>query len=338
MRYIGCKKLLLENLEAVINENVDEAEVFCDIFSGTACVSQYFKKKYKIISNDLMYFSYSIQKATVENNKTPEFRKLKLNPIEFFNSLTPEQLEALETDRRFCQNNYSPNGNRMYLNSGNALRIDFIRNKTGEWKEKKLISESEYYYLLAVLIEAVPFVSNISGTYGAYNKFWDKRSLKTLTLKPLTVFDNGKQNLSFNENGNRLIERISGDILYIDPPYNTRQYSSNYHVLEQIARYDFPKLSGVTGQREEGGEKSLYCKRATALNQLEDLIKKAKFTHILLSYNNEGLMSISDIESVLKKYAIKFKKYEIPYRRFKSRETKRENGLCELIFYIRKGK
>lgn len=336
MRYIGSKKLLLGDIERVIYENINSAQTFCDIFSGTVCVGNYFKKKYRIITNDLLYFSYCIQKALIENNSIPSFEKLRFNPIEYFNNLTSNDLEKLSLDKRFCFNNFSPAGDRMYLNEKNALKIDFIRNKIEEFKNEKLINEGEYFYLIAVLIEAVPFVSNISGTYGAYNKFWDKRSLNDLTLKNIEVFDNKKKNIAYNKDGNELIEKISGDILYIDPPYNKRQYSSNYHLLETIAKYDFPTLKGITGLRENE-TKSDYCKKNTVLKSFEDLIKNAKFKHIIMSYNTEGLMGVNDIETVLCKYGTNYKLYEIPYRRFKSRGGKyNKSNLKELIFYIRK--
>jgi adenine-specific DNA-methyltransferase len=223
----------------------------------------------------------------------------------------------------------------MYLSEKNALKIDFIRNTAEDWKNKSLISENEYFYLVAVLIEAIPFVSNISGTYGAYNKFWDKRSLNDLTLKDIDVFNNNKTNKAFNKDGNELIKEISGDILYIDPPYNKRQYSSNYHLLETVAKYDFPVLKGVTGLREED-KKSNYCKKNVVLNSFEDLVSKARFKHIILSYNTEGIMGVNEIETVLRSCGENYKMYEIPYRRFKSRETSSTHKLKELIFYIRK--
>ena len=190
MRYIGSKKLLLGDIERVIDENVKSADSFCDIFSGTVCVGNYFKNKYKIITNDLMYFSYCIQKAVIENNSCPKFVKLGFNPIMHFNSLTLDKLNDLPEEQKFCVNNFSPAGGRMYLSEKNALKTDYIRNTVENWRSEYLINDSEYYYLIAVLIEAIPFVSNISGTYGAYNKFWDKRSLKDLTLKELEISDN----------------------------------------------------------------------------------------------------------------------------------------------------
>ena len=335
MRYIGSKKSLLAEIERIIDENIKDAEVFCDIFSGTACVGNYFKKKYKILSNDILYFSYCIQKAVIETNFMPEFKRVGFNPIEYFNNLSEKELLHLPQEKRFCTNNYSPLGNRMYLSEKNGVKIDFIRNKIEEWRGKSLINESEYFYLITVLIEAIPFISNISGTYGAYNKFWDKRSLNDLILKEPEIFNNEKENKAFNENSNDLIKKIEGDILYVDPPYNKRQYSSNYHLLETVAKYDNPTLKGVTGLREND-KKSDYCKKNSVLKSFEDLISNAQFKHILVSYSTEGLMGVNDIEVVLKKYGKDYKMYEIEYRRFKSRETKSDDDLKELIFYIRK--
>lgn len=335
MRYIGSKKLLLGDIGRVIDENIKNAGTFCDIFSGTVCVGDYFKKKYKIITNDLLYFSFCIQKAIIENNSSPKFEKLGFNPVEYFNALSSKELEQLSLKKRFCVNNFSPAGNRMYLSESNALKIDFIRNKINDWMGKSLINEGEYYYLIAVLIEAIPFVSNISGTYGAYNKFWDKRSLKNLVLRNIEISDNKKENKAYNLDGNELIKQISGDILYIDPPYNKRQYSSNYHLLETVAKYDFPTLKGVTGLRENE-TKSDYCKKNAVLTSFEDLIKNAQFKHIIVSYSTEGIMGVNDMESVLQKYGKDYKLYEIDYRRFKSRETSLKHKLKELMFYIRK--
>src|SRR5699024_5120750 len=124
--------------------------------------------------------------------------------------------------------------------------IDFIREKLDEWKKNIWITEEEYYYLLSSLIESIPYVSNITGTYGAFLKHWDKRALKSLELVPLEVKDNKKKNIAYNQDANELIKELSADIVYIDTPYNTRQYASNYHVLENIATNQHPTLKGKT--------------------------------------------------------------------------------------------
>ncbi|MBU3812805.1 MAG: DNA adenine methylase, partial [Candidatus Niameybacter stercoravium] len=189
MRYIGSKNNLLENIKQVIEENINECvTVFMDIFSGTGIVGEYFKKEYRILSNDMLYFSYILQQAKLENNCIPQFEGLKNIGIEDpLNYLENEVFEI--TDEFFITRNYAPykQCERMYFTVENAARIDFIRITLNKWKEQELIDNKEFAYLLASLIEAVPFISNISGTYGAYLKSWDKRALGQLKLRPVDI-------------------------------------------------------------------------------------------------------------------------------------------------------
>ena len=342
MRYIGNKTNLLKNINQVIKDNCDGNEkVFCDLFSGTSSVARFFKNRYKIISNDILYFSYVLQRDTITNNEIPDFEKLK-NKLNVENVL--DYLETININRKkyktFIYDNYSPNDNceRMYLTPENAKRIDYIRTTIEKWKKENLIKENEYFYLLATLIEGVPFVSNITGTYGAYLKDWDKRAFKKFEMIRLNVVNNNEENECYREDANELIKKVSGDILYIDPPYNSRQYLPNYHLLETIARYDEPKINGKTGIRTYTEEKSNYCIKSKVYDELEELIKNAKFKHIIMSYNQEGLLKKEEIEQILKKYGDKdtYKLYQIPYKQYENKLTKKIEKHYEYIFYIKK--
>lgn len=340
MRFIGSKNLLLEEIKNVIQKNIKkDVNTFCDIFSGTASVARFFKNDYRIISNDLLYFSYVIQKAIISNNKKPKFLKLKeigVEPFKYFNE-TVINLSKVKAEP-FIFENYSPNqkSERCYLSNGNALNIDFIRQKIEEWRQKHLINENEYYYLLAALIEATPFVSNIAGTYGAYLKHWDNRALKKITLLEPKLVDNKLNNKCYNDDANLLIKKIKGDILYIDPPYNERQYLPNYHLLETIAKYDNPSIYGKTGMRPYKSERSNYCIQTKVLSEFSDLIKNAKFKYIIVSYSSEGIMSKEDIKKVLVQRGIKktFLLHKIPYRRYKHKKGTSNHNLEEYLFFI----
>ena len=177
MRFIGSKKLLLKNIDYVIQQNIKDSsnlKIFCDIFSGTSIVSQYFKDRYKIISNDLMYFSYCIQNTYIKLNKKPSFKQLNLgqNIGDYFNSY--KQIN----EKGFIYKNYSPSkgSQRKYLSKINSAKIDSVRQLCNDWLKEKKINFDEYLYLVCMIVEAVPFVSNIAGTYGAYLKNWDARS------------------------------------------------------------------------------------------------------------------------------------------------------------------
>ena len=111
MRFIGSKVLLLDNIKQVIDENIKSASSFCDIFSGTSCVSRYFKQWYEVYSNDLLYFSYVLQRSTIENDQELDFSGITditngLSPIDYFNQMSIEKMECLENEKRFFQNTY----------------------------------------------------------------------------------------------------------------------------------------------------------------------------------------------------------------------------------------
>lgn len=337
MRYIGSKNKLLNQIEKIITENTTgKEETFLDIFSGTGCVSKHFKKKYKIMSNDLMFYSYCLLKGEVENNKIPSFEGLSEieNVIDYLNNLIPHYDETY-----FITNNYTPKiTDRMYFSIENGEKIDVIRQQIEIWAAQNKITENEYFYLLASLIEAVPFISNITGTFGAYLKTFDKRALNKIELKDILLKDNKKKNEVYNQNANELIKNISGDILYIDPPYTSIDYGSAYHVLETIAKYDNPSIKGITGQRENKN-KSMYTRKKEALLALSDLIENAKFKYIVISYSNHGIISEEDIINMIHKNKKKGSYYvfqKIEYRKFININTPKNNELFEFVVFFEK--
>lgn len=343
MRFIGCKNNLIDNIAELVSNECKDSKIFCDIFAGTGIVGSYFKDKYKIISNDLLYFSYCIQRGIIKLNKEPKFNNLsiisgKKNRL----NLVLNYLNGLDISnyngKKYISNRYSPLANRMYLTEENSLKIDYMRETIENWYKDEKITEDEYYYLIACMIQEVPTVSNISGTYGAYLKSWDNRVYKEFTIYPLKVKYNKYNNDVYNEDGVELLSRIEGDILYVDPPYNARQYLPNYHVLETVAKYDNPEVKGVTGVRGYDNQKSSWCLKTKVLGEFEKLVSRAKFKYIILSYNSEGLMKKEQIEEIMKKHGKPetFKLVEIPYRRFRSRSANAKHGVTEYLFFIEK--
>ncbi|MCB0541673.1 MAG: DNA adenine methylase, partial [Bacteroidetes bacterium] len=217
-----------------------------------------------------------------------------------------EHLNGIENyNEGFMFENYSPNGGRQYFTDDNALKIDTYRLLIHNWKEAGYLNELEYYYLITSLLRAVNLVSNVSGTYGAYLKTWDKRALNPLKMEEVEIIQSNTKNKAFKKDANELIKQIKPDLLYLDPPYNTRQYASNYFILELIAEGWFdkkPKIYGKTGMREYEHQKSKYSSKSNALNALEDLILNAsKSKYILLSYNKEGIIPHNSIINALER-------------------------------------
>lgn len=340
MRYIGGKSLLLDCIDEVIKENIGEVSSIIDVFAGSTVVSNHLKEKgIRVISNDFLYFSYVIAKGTLGINRKPSFGKLGIrNPIKYLNELTIEDTD-IELDECFVYKNYSPNDDceRMYFQNDNAIKIDIIRKTIEDWKDAELIDTNGYYYLLAALLNAVPYVANITGVYSAYLKFWDTRTYNQLELLKPDILSNGRRNKCYNCDYREILQKKC-DLMYADPPYNSREYLPNYHILETIAKYDNPDIYGVTGMRKYEDQKSDFCKKDTVYIAFEDLIKNCKSKYLLISYNNEGLMDTSSLVKLCEKYAKNdsFRLYEYDYRRYKNKIPNEEEGLKEQLYFLRR--
>jgi adenine-specific DNA-methyltransferase len=349
MRYIGCKNNLLSSIEEVTLNHCVQEGVFCDLFAGTHSVAAHFKRLgFQIISNDLLYLAYVFGRALIQNSEQPKFSRLRNLPSNLFDGMdsylkTLNYLNQLDgTSDGFIFNTYCPGGenryNRQYLSDRNGQKVDAVRQQIEAWRRDGLITEDEYYTLLLSLLEAVSKVTNISGTYGAYLKGWDARTYKDLTLEPFSAISSDKDHAVYQEDANRLVERIECDILYIDPPYNSRQYITNYHLLETVARYDNPSVYGKTGMRSYSeAEKSAYCSKGACLSAFAALIARARAKHIIVSYNSEGIMSNAEILEVLSQKGEMPELIPIDYRRFKSNSNgahKNKKDVQEYLFYV----
>lgn len=316
MNYIGSKYKLTAFLKNAIIDTVgDDLSnlIFCDLFAGTGIVGRNFKPIVKqVIANDIEQYSYVLNRNYIGN-----FKVLASNTF-------IEKLNSIKGVEGFIFHNYCENGSegRLYFSSENGKKIDAIRQQIEVWKIAKEIDEDTYFFLLASLIESADKVANTASVYGAYLKKIKKSAQKTLTIKPAEFTSTKNPHQVFNEDSNKLIKKIQGDILYLDPPYNTRQYGSNYHLLTTIAKYDNFIPKGKTGLRDY--YRSSYCKKNEVKKSLENLIKNAKFKHIFLSYNNEGLMTENEVFTIFSKYG-KYSLKTIDYQRFKADKTANRN-------------
>ena len=317
MNYIGSKYSLLDFIHRTISDvtgyKSGDDYVFADLFAGTGVVgASYRKDGCRVISNDIQYYSYVINKYFIEGSESIDESLIN-------------NLNLLENIDGFIYGNYcaGSGSGRNYFTDNNGKKCDAIRIEIEKLFDQKLISEEIYFGLLACLVNSIDKYANTASVYGAFLKHIKKSAQKQFELELLPKIQGPKGNV-YNEDANKLIKRIQGDVLYLDPPYNARQYCSNYHVLETIARYDCPKLKGKTGLRESNGQKSKYCSKKTLESEFENLIANAKFKYVFLSYNNEGLMNVDAIKNILSRYGT-YRCYTQSYRRFKADRDENRN-------------
>ena len=333
MRYIGGKGQLVENILSVVQRHTQEVHSVTDIFSGSGIVARAFKQQgYSVIANDLLYFSYVINRGTLCNNRTTKRIKDIINHL---NELPISQADP-NNPAYFIAYNYAPNAvnNRMYFQPDNALKIDVVRQEIERLRGD--ITENEYFYLMACLIGAVPYVANITGTFAAYLKYWDVRTYKPLTLEELSIVPSKEHCHVYNMDAEELAGRIHSDLVYMDPPYNEREYLPNYHILETIARYDMPEIHGITGMRATNDRKSDFCRKSQVREAFNNLLQNVHSRYVLISYNNEGLLPTDELIDIVKAHGKPetFKLFEYAYRRYKNKIPNNSEGLKEQLYFI----
>ena len=322
-RYLGNKFKLLNSITELVKKKCGNYSSFIDLFSGTGVVADAFNSsKVKIISNDLLYSNYIIAKTFFEINKSPPGLLKKI-----------EILNSIKTDKA---NYFSKNFGKKYFTEDNAIKIGAIREKI----EKISANSNEKFILITSLIYAVDKVANTVGHYDAYREKLDNRGNLELQI-PNIDYSYNKNNKVFCMDSNILANEIKGDVVYIDPPYNSRQYSDTYHLLENLALWKKPEVFGKAKKMNRSHIKSKYCSK-DAVIEFQDLITKLDTKHIIVSYNNtentkhgrsNAKISFNQIKNILMRKG-KTEINQIDFKAFTAGKSKTDNHK-EILFYCK---
>lgn len=313
-RYLGAKTKLLNFIEEVVDEHTENVKIIADIFGGTGVVSDLFQKKgFNIIINDILYSNY-ISYLTWFGNESVNYNKIK-KIIAYLNSIEAK-------DENYVSKNF---GDR-YFTRENAKKIGAVREEIDIISEKEKLNNREKSFLLTSLLYAIDKVSNTVGHYDAYRKKMD--SLDPIYLK-VPEFNDNNNNKIFCSDANQLVKEITADLIYIDTPYNSRQYGDSYHLLENIMEWKKPKVQGVAKKMINRQHiKSSYSTQK-APEAFKDLINNINAKYILVSYNNmakkgngrsNAKISNEEILNILSSKG-SVKTFEVPFPIFNSGKT-----------------
>lgn len=340
LNYIGSKYQLLDWLTSTIQEKTGytsfQGKTVADLFGGTGIVSYHFRLLgAKIVSNDAELYSSIITRAFTRSCYT-QTCKDTLQQLQ-------ADLEAKEEHIGFITQHYSPyEGNeRKFFTVENAKRIDYVRKRLEEIKNE--LSEDEYTFLLASILLSADAVSNVPAVYGCFLKAFKAKATKALTLMPIHTrtekpVESSRTTCSDVLN-TEFLNSFTADIVYLDPPYNERQYSKNYFPLNIIAKAPQElvdqELKGKTGIPTDCFL-SPFCKKgATVEKAFDTLVRSLKTKWVFLSYNSESLVSKDKMLSLLKKYG-EVSVVERDYKRFKSFEYNEDKNIQEYLFCLKK--
>lgn len=269
-RYLGNKYRLLPFIQRVVDDECEDVNIIVDIFAGTGVVASAFQEK-QLVTNDILYSNYISNYAWF--SAEPYHKDLLENMIDAYN------------DRQEKKENYmTQNFANTYFSLEDCAKIGFIRedieNKYGQGR----INFRERAILITSLLYAMDKIAKTCGHYDAYRRGVEFDVHLELHLPDVSEV-NHPDNQCFNVDSNDLARDIAADLVYIDPPYNSRQYCDAYHLLENVARWEKPEVFGVARKMDRSHLKSRYCTKSAA-EAFEDLIKNLNCRYILLSYNN----------------------------------------------------
>ncbi|MBQ8421817.1 MAG: DNA adenine methylase [Bacteroidales bacterium] len=324
-RYIGSKAKLIDWIFEKIEEQTENVHSFCDIFAGTGVVANEAVRRYDhVIINDLLYSNNVIYNAFFAAG---EWDKNKLcDIITGYNAIDPTKLD---------DNYFSINFGGKFFERNESKRIGFIRQDIED--RKKDLTEKEYNILIATLIYNIDKIANTLGHYEAYIQ--KPIQPKPLYLKLIDV--NCYPNVDIHRaDSNQLARQVTCDVVYIDPPYNSRQYSRFYHLYETLVKWDMPILSGVA-MKPPIENMSDYCS-SKAAKAMKDLVCSIRARYIVVSYNNtykskssssENKITLEELENILREVG-ETVVFEHNHRAFNAGKTEFANHK-ELLFVTR---
>jgi adenine-specific DNA-methyltransferase len=332
MRYIGNKTKLLGFIRRVLRGRGIAAGSAVDPFSGTASVARDLKRLgFRVVAGDIMEYAYVFARAYVQTAAPPDLSRLAdhLGLRRPTLAHVVARLNELEPEPGFVHAHYTPAGRdgarhgRMYFTPDNGARIDAIRTTLERWRRADLIDDDAFHLLLAALLEAADRVANTTGVYAAFVKSWQANAKRRLQLRPPAVLP-GNGCRAARADALELVRGVEPfDLLYLDPPYNSRQYAGYYHVPELIAKGWFDgdvTTRGKTGLLEDGDRRSDWSRSRRCEAAFEALVAAAPWRHIVMSYNAEGIIPEATIERVLREQGIAstYRRHPRRYRRYRS--------------------
>lgn len=334
-KYIGSKRLLRDRIRARILDGAPPPAAILDGFFGTGAVTASFLEAgvRRVVAVDNLRSNCVILRGFLAASGMGRARTLLAH------------CNGLPGGRGYITESFS----NTYFTMENCMRMDSIREEIERMRRAGEVDGPEHDFLLASFLLAADRVANTVGQYDAYLKnidgrneaggrhLVDERVHTPFLLQPLEPLAAEGRRIEVMEGDIlSLLPGIGTEVSYFDPPYNGRQYIANYHVLENLCRWEKPPLRGKTRKFDAPRLASPFSRRTEARGALETLMARSRSPSVFLSYNAEGILPREEILSILRVHG-ETECFELPYRVFGNGAGKaRDRGVVEYLFRLRR--
>jgi adenine-specific DNA-methyltransferase len=293
VRYFGSKRSTVEALYDLVSAKV-RCGSFCDPFGGIGVVGSFFKSHgYRVCSGDILSFAHYFQAASIQASRFPTFSRLCAALGLRGARGVVDSLNTAKRRSGWFVREYSEK--RRFFTAENASKIEGCRVLINRWQRRHLLSNVEHAILKASLINSMDRVANTAGTYYAYLKGWHRKSLQQFSLRMVSPTPGVPGCRAVLAEARTVAGLEHWDVLYLDPPYNSRSYDAYYHLPETVALGTTPKTSGKAGIPMRPRKESLFNRPAEAVRALEDVLLNAQFRVLVFHYSDGGIIPKADL-------------------------------------------
>jgi adenine-specific DNA-methyltransferase len=298
-RYFGSKHSSATQVAQLATQGFSGATA-ADAFGGLGTIGAVLKRSgFRVTTCDVLKLPNAFQHARIVCQERPRFSRLRKTTGLHTGADILEHLDTRRADRSWLVTEFSTE--RQFFTRDNASRIAGAWNAIKRWDEDDLLTDSERKYLLASFLNSMDPCANTAGTYYAHLKQWHRKALKPFQMKwiPVQVGVAGGQALVGDA-----LEVLRGkrfDLLYLDPPYNRRDYSRYYHLPESLASLKRPNTNpdSASGVPTKMLDASPLIRKSAGASYLQELISSVQWKRLVVQYCEGAQIPMSELRDML---------------------------------------
>lgn len=319
-RYLGNKSSIAPDIVALVRSLSEPGDTVVDAFSGSLAATFAMRQAgLRVVPNDINHFSWLFATAFLTGSQPigpngrlgspgerhQQWRALADELVAPVGHGDAASIFRTDIYDHYCEEGGKSSflsargrsGRRRFFSADNAATIDRALSRIRFWWRNGRIDQRTRCILSAMLISGVERVSNTQGTYHDFpREFIDTRALRPLKIEvpPDEIFLGPESPLIGRaEDSLDFVRRAPAHrVLYLDPPYNFRQYTSYYFMLNLLSKHAevddldefFSELEYVRGQNMADDFKSTFCSKKAFMPSLRTIIERADTEHVVISY------------------------------------------------------
>lgn len=301
-RYFGSKASTSSKIADLVAELAPGGTI-ADAFGGLGTIGATLRARgHKVTTCDVLTFPHYFQIARIECKNTPNFENLLIYlELESRNDLI-EILNNCNAPSSWFVTEYSKN--RKFFTYSNAIKIAGAWHKIVRWNNAGLINRREKAYLVSSLLNSMDSVANTAGTYYAYLKEFHRKALRPFVFSWIPSSAGRFVGKAILGDALEALKGKTFDLLYLDPPYNERNYAGYYHLPESLSMLRKPEIndattSGVPKIPHVGTEN---IRNGMTLEYIEKIISMVSWNFLIFHYCDDGLIPLDKLHASLKQF------------------------------------